>query len=216
MSSVFVLPSRFYPILDTDACLAAGLEPLAVLDVWLEAGVRLVQLRAKALAGGAFLALAEAMAPRCRAAGAMFVINDRADIAVMAGVAAVHIGQEDLAPRAVRDIVGPEGVIGLSTHTPAQYAAACREPVDYLAIGPVFSTSTKTSGNAIVGLDGLASAARAAHDVGKPIVAIGGITLASAAAVLAAGADAVAVISDLLVEPLDARVREYLAAAADI
>jgi thiamine-phosphate pyrophosphorylase len=206
------LPSPLYAILDVDVASSRGLAPMFVLSSWLDAGVRLVQLRAKHLAGGAFLELADRMVEQCRADGAVCVINDRADIARMAGADGVHVGQDDLPAAAARGVVGAAAWVGLSTHTDAQMAAACREPVTYVAIGPVFSTNTKDQPDPTVGLAGVRSAAPAARAAGRPLVAIGGITLATAPGVLAAGADAVAVISDLHATDPGARAREYLAA----
>jgi thiamine-phosphate pyrophosphorylase len=209
-----LFPSRLYPILDIDVVRASGREPLDILGAWLDAGVRLAQLRAKTLAAGSFLVFADAMVRRCRPAGARFIVNDRADLAAMAGADGVHVGQDDLRPRAVRSFVGETGWVGLSTHTDAQVDAGCREPVTYLAIGPVFATMTKDRPHPCVALDGVQRAAARAHRAGLPLVAIGGITLATAPAVLNAGADAVAVISDLLVGDPGDRAREYLSALA--
>jgi thiamine-phosphate pyrophosphorylase len=140
-------------------------------------------------------------------ADAEVVVNDRADIARLAGADGVHVGQDDLAPALVRTIVGDAAIVGLSTHTPAQLTAARDAPVTYVAIGPVFATATKATGHEALGLDGV----RAAAGQGRPLVAIGGITLERAPDVLRAGAASVAVISDLLStgDP-EGRVREYL------
>ncbi len=205
-------PTPLYAILDIDFAASVRRAPLDILAAWLDAGVRLVQLRAKTLESGAFLALADAALERCRSARAMCIVNDRADIAALAGAGGVHVGQDDLRPAAVRKVVGAEAWVGLSTHTGQQMAAACREPVSYVAIGPVFSTSTRRQPAATVGLEGVTMAAAMAREAGLPLVAIGGITLATAPGVLAAGADAVAVISDLHTGDPGVRVREYLAA----
>ncbi len=143
--------------------------------------------------------------------GAAIVVNDRADIAVLAGAAGVHVGQEDLAPAAVRRLVGPDRIVGVSTHSTAQLDAAVKQPVDYVAVGPVFGTASKDTGYDAVGLALVGEAAARAHRRGLQVVAIGGITIERAADVIAAGADSVAVISDLLQtgDPR-ARVREYL------
>ena len=186
--------------------------PVALLDAWLGAGIRLTQLRAKTMPSGAMLELADAMAARCRAAGATFIVNDRADIAAMCGADGVHVGQEDISPAAVRRIFGPGAapIIGLSPHPAAQLDAASREPISYLAFGPVFSTTSKERPDPVVGLDGVRLAAARAREAGLPLVAIGGITLATAPDVIAAGADAVAVISDLLVGAPGVRARAFL------
>jgi len=114
---------------------------------------------------------------------------------MMSGAAGVHVGQDDLAPSAARRLLGPAAIVGYSTHTSAQIEAASIEPVTYVAVGPVFGTHTKATGYEPVGLELVAEAARLSR--GLPVVAIGGITLDTAAEVLAAGASAVAVISDL-------------------
>jgi thiamine-phosphate pyrophosphorylase len=207
---------RLYPILDIDACSAQGIAPMELLDVWLEAGVRLVQLRAKHLASGAMLSLSEAMAARCRDAGAIFIVNDRADVAKMAAADGVHVGQDDLPASDARTIVGDASIVGVSTHTFVQLAAALRGAISYVAIGPVFSTATKANPDPVVGLALVSRAAEAARAAGVPLVAIGGIRLETAKSVLDAGADAVAVIADLLVGEPRTRVREYLQALAPI
>ena len=139
---------------------------------------------------------------------ASVIVNDRADVARMAGAAGVHVGQEDITARDARRIVGPEAVVGLSTHTLQQVEAGASEPVSYMAVGPVFGTSTKDTGYTAVGLELVAAAAARAGAV--PIVAIGGIDLERAPAVLAAGAASVAVISDLLTQDPIGRVRAYM------
>jgi thiamine-phosphate pyrophosphorylase len=207
-----VFPSKLYAILDVDAAAARGVAPLVVLDAWLRAGVRLIQLRAKAMRAGPMLALADAMAAPCRAAGAVFIVNDRADVAAMAGADGVHLGQDDLSPGGARAVVGDAAWVGLSTHVEAQVEAACAEPITYLAFGPVFATQSKAQPDPVVGLDGVRRTSSRAAGAGLPVVAIGGITLALAPAVLGAGASAVAVISDLLIEPIGERADAYLRA----
>lgn len=206
---------RLYPILDIDLLAARGLDPLDVCDVWLEGGIRLIQLRAKAMASGPLLVLAEALLTRTRATGANLLVNDRADIAAMCGADGVHVGQDDLSPAEVRRLLGPNAVVGLSTHTDAQVADAVTQPVSYVAIGPVFGTRTKQTGYDAVGLDQVQRAAAVAHGAGLPLVAIGGITLERASSVLAAGADSLAVISDMVGESLsstEARVIQWMRA----
>ncbi len=126
------------------------------------------------------------------------IMNDRADLALAAEFDGVHVGQHDLSPEAVRSIIGPERWLGVSTHNPEQLAEADKTSADYLAIGPVFSTTSKENPDPVVGLEGVR---RARQLTRKPLVAIGGITRANAASVIAAGADSVAVISDLLRDP---------------
>jgi thiamine-phosphate pyrophosphorylase len=199
-----VLP-RLYAILDLELTVAHGFAPLDLLDAWLDAGIRLVQLRAKSWSGGPLLELAEQALARTRPAGARVIVNDRADVARLADADGVHVGQDDLSATEVRKIVGPERLVGLSTHDAAQLEAACAEPVDYIAIGPVFPSSTRMAVATPLGEAGVANAARIAGTAGLPVVAIGGITIDNAPQVIAAGASAVAVISGLL-DP-DPRVR---------
>jgi thiamine-phosphate pyrophosphorylase len=140
-------------------------------------------------------------------------VNDRADIARLSGADGLHLGQDDLEPAAARQILGGRAIIGISTHSADQVRAAARLPVDYIAVGPVFATSTKDTGSRAVGTQAVAEAATTLRAAGgdKPIVAIGGITLERAHEVVLAGAMAVAVISDLLsTGNPEARVREYL------
>jgi thiamine-phosphate pyrophosphorylase len=177
-----------------DAAERIGWRPVDLARAFLDGGARFLQLRAKALPSAALLETAAAIAEAARAAGAIFIVNDRADIAVLAGADGVHVGQDDLAPRAVRLVVGRDAVIGLSTHTEAQIERSAVEPVTYIAIGPVFDTSSKASSYTPVGLDMVRRAAR----TGKPVVAIGGITIDNAVSVLEAGATSVAVIGNLL------------------
>jgi thiamine-phosphate pyrophosphorylase len=125
-------------------------------------------------------------------------MNDRADLCLVAEFGGVHVGQDDLSPEAVRAIIGGERWLGVSTHNPEQVAEADRTSADYLAIGPVFSTSSKDRPDPVVGLEGVR---RARQLTRKPLVAIGGITRANAVSVIEAGADSVAVISDLLRDP---------------
>jgi thiamine-phosphate pyrophosphorylase len=130
---------------------------------------------------------------------ATVIVNDRADIARLAGADGVHVGQDDLAPADVRRVVGGDAIVGLSTHTPDQMDAALREPIDYVAIGPVFGTTSKATGYDAIGLDAVRSAAAVARRAERPLVAIGGITLERAPAVIEAGAACVAVIHDLII-----------------
>ena len=169
-----------------------------------------MQLRAKALESGAFLDLARAIGDDARSAGATFIVNDRADLCVLAQAAGVHVGQDDLSPADVRLVIGPTAIVGLSTHAREQITAALNAPISYLAIGPVFSTVTKATGYNAVGYDAVRFAATQAAAVNLPVVAIGGITLTTAAKVIAAGAASVAVITDLMSKDPEARVRRYL------
>lgn len=201
---------RVYPILDTALAVARGYAPVDLARRFFDAGATLLQLRAKDATGAEFLAWADAICAAGRASGATVIINDRLDIAMMAGAHGVHVGQEDLPPSAVRAVLrGQPMQVGLSTHTLDQITAAAAEPVDYIAIGPVFGTATKDTGYQPVGLDLVKAAA--AGSAGRPVVAIGGITLGNAGAALAAGAASVAVIADLLAgDDPGARIRQYL------
>jgi thiamine-phosphate pyrophosphorylase len=139
------------------------------------------------------------------------VINDRADIARLAGADGVHVGQDDLPATAVRELLGDAAELGLSTHTSEQLERAVLEPVSYVAIGPVFGTATKATGYAPIGLKSVREAAARAGAKGLPVVAIGGITLENAVSVLQAGAASVAVISDLLTDgDPEARTRAFV------
>jgi thiamine-phosphate pyrophosphorylase len=202
--------ARLYAILDVGLCRRRGMDPLVVAAGWLDEGVRLIQLRAKELQAGEFLALATTLSTEARRAGATFLVNDRADVALLSRASGVHLGQDDLAPEDARRLLPPPAMIGVSTHTDEQVSAAVARKVDYLAIGPVFETHTKDRPDPVVGLEGVRRAAALA--AGLPVVAIGGITLEQAQAVIGAGASSVAVISDLFAGGTRLRVREFLAA----
>lgn len=188
-----------YAILDVESISARGWAPTDVCRAWLSAGVRLIQLRAKGLASGPFLDLADELADLCHEAGSLLIINDRADIAAMCGADGVHLGQEDITPADARAVVGDSALVGLSTHDGQQVSAGTQAPVSYLAIGPVFATGTKNTGYDPVGLSNGQQAATMTRASGLPLVGIGGITLERAQDVLGAGVQSVAVISDLLI-----------------
>jgi thiamine-phosphate pyrophosphorylase len=196
-------------ILDVDTAAAAGWQAVDLARAFLDGGARFIQVRAKRLESGPLLDLCDAVVRLAGPSGAAVIVNDRVDVAKMCGAAGVHVGQDDLPPADARALLGPEAIIGFSTHTPAQIAAAVTQPISYVAVGPVFGTRTKDTGYDAVGLDVVAHATR--HAAGLPVVAIGGITIDNARSVLAAGAAQVAVITDLLKggNPA-ARVREYL------
>lgn len=187
----------------------AGRTPRACALAYLKGGARVLQVRAKRLAAGQALELIDAVVRAAAPHGAAVVVNDRVDLARLAGAAGVHVGQDDLPPRLAREQLGPQAIVGVSTHTVAQVEAAAREPVDYIAVGPVFGTTTKDAGYDAVGLE-LVTIARRLVPAHIPIVAIGGITLDRAPAVWRAGASTVAVIGDLLTGDPEARVRAYL------
>ena len=193
--SEIALP-RLYAIID--AAYSRGIEPLcAFAEELVAAGVSLLQYRNKS--GNAREVLEHARELKHRIGDrARLIMNDRADLCLAAGFDGVHVGQDDLSSGSVRKIIGPDLWLGVSTHSPGQLAEADTSPADYLAIGPVFPTSSKAKPDPVVGLDGVR---RARFLTRKPLVAIGGITRHNAASVINAGADSVAVISDLLADP---------------
>jgi thiamine-phosphate pyrophosphorylase len=182
----------FYPVLDADRVPAV---PAA--EALLEAGARILQFRHKSFFSRQSFEDASRISELCRHAGALFVVNDRADIAKLLD-AALHLGQDDLAPADARRILPAPNIIGFSTHNEQQLRAGDAEPVDYLAIGPMFPTRSKLNPDPVVGLDRLRALRRLTS---KPMVAIGGITRELAPQVFEAGADSVAVISDLFPRP---------------
>jgi thiamine-phosphate pyrophosphorylase len=161
----------------------------------IDAGVRALQYRNKKGSSGEVLEVARGLAGIARSTGVNFFVNDRADIAQLCGASGVHVGQEDLGVEQARAVLGAEGWVGVSTHNGAQFRAAAQTSADYIAVGPVFGTSTKENPDPVVGTE-LIRSVRALTQ--KPIVAIGGITLERAVDVIEAGADSVAVISDIL------------------
>ena len=198
-----------YPIVDVDLCAMRGLDPLIVAQACLDGGARLLQLRRKGSSAGSgmLLALARAVVTAAGPYGATVIVNDRIDVAMMAAAHGVHVGQQDLPAATARRLLGPARIVGVSTHTPEQVDEAISGPADYVAVGPVFRTNTKETGYAARGLE----LVRRAAGRGKPVVAIGGITLSTAPEILAVGAASVAVISDLLEGgQIASRVRAYL------
>jgi thiamine-phosphate pyrophosphorylase len=188
--------SRLYAILDSASFPDAGAMFTAAEEL-AAASVTLLQYRNKS--GNARQMLDEARELRARlGAGVKLIMNDRADLCLAAGFDGLHVGQDDLSPESARRIIGPDRWLGVSTHNPEQLALADQTSADYLAIGPVFATSSKANPDPVVGLEGVR---RARELTRKPLVAIGGITRANARSVIDAGADAVAVISDLLRDP---------------
>ena len=204
------LPPRpfLYPILDV--ALLGGRPVGAAIAEIARAGVRIVQLRAKEVEDRVFVELAREARAAARSEGVLFLVNDRPDVARIVGADGVHVGQDDLGPRHARALLGDEAIVGASTHDLAQLVAAAQEPVDYVAIGPVFPTRTKARPDPVVGLEFVR---RARERVTVPLVAIGGITLENARGVVEAGADGVAVISGLLAAPDLERAAFALAAS---
>jgi thiamine-phosphate pyrophosphorylase len=199
---------RVYPILDTAALTRAGLASVNLVtaaEALLEGGARILQFRHKDFWSRRIFHDARQIAGLCSSAGALFVVNDRADYAQLLG-AALHIGQEDLTPREARIVVGNDAIVGFSTHNEEQMQAALSQPIDYVAFGPVFPTASKLRPDPTVGtqsLSNIRSLARALSNApgNAPLVAIGGITRENASTCWKAGADSVAVIADLLPSP---------------
>jgi thiamine-phosphate pyrophosphorylase len=194
---------RFYPILDPEIAFRHGIDPITAAGQILEGGAKILQFRHKGFFSREVVTQLERVAQLCRDAGALFVVNDRADLAAITG-AALHLGQDDLTPSVARRVVGADTLIGFSTHNERQLRTAATEPANYLALGPMFRTSSKQNPDPVVGLDELR---RLRPLTDRPLVAIGGITRANAQAVLAAGADSVAIIGDLFAGDSNVRAR---------
>jgi thiamine-phosphate pyrophosphorylase len=196
-----ILLPRLYAIVDA-AFFPTSQAIFAFADELVAGGCTLLQYRNKGGNPRVMLEQARELRRRCRTGVSdlhvRLIMNDRADLCLAAEFDGVHVGQDDLSPESVRGIIGAGRWLGVSTHNPEQMVEAERTSADYVAIGPVFSTSSKEKPDPVVGIEGV----RRARDLTrKPLVAIGGITRDNAAAVIAAGADSVAVISDLLREP---------------
>ena len=194
--------THLYPITDQHL---SGLSHTEQVDLLIDSGARLIQLREKTDSPLRFFKQAESAVRVARDRGAKIIINDRVDIALALKADGVHLGQEDLGPAAARRILGGDAIIGFSTHSLEQARLAAQLPVDYVAIGPIFSTTTKQSTNRPVGLDGLARLREALG--GVPLVAIGGITSKNIGTVIKAGADVVAIIGDIWVPTTDSLIR---------
>jgi len=189
---------KLYPITDARVSNLSHAEQVARLS---DGGASFIQLREKHQSPREFYLQAAAALHRARERGVRLIINDRVDIALALQADGVHLGQDDMPPHAARELLGKDAIIGYSTHNPEQVREALRLPIDYVAFGPIFSTSSKENPDAVVGLEGLH---QVRHLVGRmPLVAIGGISLENARAVVAAGADAVACISLLLSNPAE-------------
>lgn len=189
---------KLYPITDVRLSGLSHAEQVARLS---DGGARVIQLREKHLAPREFYKEAETALRVARERDVCIIINDRADIALALRADGVHLGQDDLPPDAARRLLGEHATIGFSTHNLEQARRAAQLPINYLAIGPIFATSSKENPDPAVGLDALRRVREAVGDV--PLVAIGGIRRENIAGVLAAGADAVAVINLLLESPAD-------------
>jgi thiamine-phosphate pyrophosphorylase len=186
---------RLYPIVDA-MCFPTTEHLVTFAAELVAGGCTLLQYRNKS--GNARVMLEQACELKRRVGEAKLIMNDRADLCLIAEFDGVHVGQDDLSPESVRRIIDSGRWLGVSTHNPEQMQEADQTSADYLAIGPVFSTSSKERPDPVVGLEGVRRARRL---TGKPLVAIGGVTRANAASVIEAGADSVSVISDLLRDP---------------
>src|SRR5579864_2378510 len=204
---------RLYAIIDPTLL---AISELDLAEALAGSGVELIQYRNKTASSRHYFDISRQLSSALGARGVRLIVNDRADIALLAGAGGVHVGQEDLAVEEARAICGgwdgQDRWVGVSTHTLAQLAAADRTSADYIAFGPIFPTATKKNPDPVVGMELLREARRITK---KPLVAIGGITLERAAEVYRAGADSLAVVRDLICAPdPGARAREFLAVAA--
>jgi len=184
---------RVYPILDTTSLEARNLALPVAAAAFLEGGAGILQIRHKGHWSRDLFAACQQVARLCREAGVDLIVNDRADFALLLE-AGLHVGQDDLSPRDARKLMGADPAIGFSSHNVTQLSAAGGEPVDYVALGPVFATASKRNPDPVVGVE---EVRRCRTLIEKPLVAIGGITRDNALAVLDAGADSVAVIAGL-------------------
>ena len=199
---------RLYAIIDPSLL---TISELALAESLAGSGVELIQYRDKTATSRRYFEVSRQLANVLGPHGVRLIVNDRPDVALLAGAGGVHVGQEDLEVADARAVVGPDCWVGVSTHTLEQLAAADRTSADYVAFGPIFQTSTKKNPDPVVGTELLR---RARQMTEKPLVAIGGITLDRAAEVYRAGADSLAVIRDLICAPDPAiRAREYLEVA---
>jgi len=199
-----VLP-RLYVILD--AALITSPERDCALSL-AEAGVRLLQYRNKSALARQYLNTSRELADVLRPHDASFFVNDRPDVAFLSGASGVHVGQDDLDVEQARRVVGRDKLVGVSTHNLEQFERAAASSADYIAVGPVFNTSSKANPDSVVGLDFIRKTRQLTD---KPVIAIGGITLERAASAIEAGADSVAVISGILCASDPAqRAREYI------
>jgi thiamine-phosphate pyrophosphorylase len=199
-----VLP-RLYVILDAALLKIPAKECAKSL---VDAGVRLIQYRNKGASGRELFETSRELAEYLTPLGVQFIVNDRADVAALAGARGVHVGQDDLGVEQARVVMGDGKLVGLSTHNAGQFRSALETSADYIAVGPIFATGSKENPDPVVGV-GFVREARGLTD--RPIVGIGGITLERVVEVIEAGADSVAIISDILrAEDVGKRAREYV------
>jgi len=187
---------KVYPITDTKI---SGLSHTEQIRRLIAGGAKFIQLREKRMLAGDWFEDAREAASCCREAGVICIVNDRVDVALAIAADGVHLGQDDLPVDMARRLLGPEKIIGLSTHSIEQLNAALAEAIDYAAIGPIFDTSTKTDTEPTVGLKMLSEAAQMAGNT--PLVAIGGITETNLSTVISSGASSAAMISAILADP---------------
>jgi thiamine-phosphate pyrophosphorylase len=200
---------RLYAIIDPTLLTNSELDLAEALAA---SGVELIQYRSKTATSRQFFEIARQLSSSLGPRGVRLIVNDRPDIALLAGAGGVHVGQDDLSVEDARAVCGPDRWVGFSTHTLEQVATADATSADYIAFGPIFPTATKKNPDPVVGTELLRKARRLTK---KPLVAIGGITLERAAEVYRAGADSLAVIRDLICAPNPAvRAREYVDVAA--
>lgn len=195
---------KLYPILDTD-CFSNNGDIYQFAHEVVAGGATILQYRNKTGNARVMLEHARELKRICGSSVSL-IMNDRADLCLAANFYGCHVGQDDLSPEAIRRIIGKDLILGVSTHNPEQLSIADQSPADYVAIGPVFQTASKTNPDPVVGLQGVR---RARELTKKPLVAIGGITRANCREVMAAGADSIALIGDLVREPKKA-VQEFL------
>lgn len=200
-----------YAIMDTTYISPVDIGPVA--EKALRGGVRLLQLRAKGLSSGPALNASRTLRRLTLDHGAAFIVNDRVDIAVISGADGVHLGQDDIPLPEARSLLGEGSIIGVSTHDPEEATSAEKDGADYISFGPIFPTKTKTDAQTPRGMEYLSVIRKT---VSIPIVAIGGITCENAEAVLRAGADSVAVISDILLsDDITGRVSQIISRIKD-
>jgi thiamine-phosphate pyrophosphorylase len=204
-----ILP-HLYPILDAELLAARNLSFAAVASELRAAGITLLQYRDKNGSPREILRACAALRKAFASSPCRLILNDRADLALLAGFDGVHVGQDDISPQDARRVVGPDRIVGVSTHTYEQVRTADQSCADYIAIGPVFVTRTKRNPDPVVGLEGVRRARALTH---KPLVAIGGLTRANARSVTDAGANSIAVISALFADgqTVDHVARDFLA-----
>lgn len=198
---------KIYPITNAEL---SGLSHEEQVRRLIGGGASFIQIREKVAASGDFYRSAAAAVRVAHERGAKIIINDRVDIALVTGADGVHLGQDDLPPEEARKILGPAAVIGFSTHSIDQVLRGMSLPIDYIAIGPIFETRTKENPDPVVGLESVRQVRAAVPDM--PLVAIGGVSRMNVGEVLAAGADSVAVVSDIVGDGarISERMREFL------